>query len=115
MLFGLPWRFVVGIFFVVAVVALVYFFGEARYRQGVSAEKTRWENAVATAEDHSQQVGAEEAARFEDDVNDLGARLAQGREDVLNATDTRATFLSWARADQRLCEHASGPCGDRGA
>lgn len=116
-LFGIPWKLVLLVAVAAAVLGALHFFGQARYDQGVSAEKARWERRIAQANQEMARASAEIAQEHDRTERNLSQALDEGREAIQTASvshETRELFLALARSDRRLCD-AGGGCGsDRG-
>jgi hypothetical protein len=114
--FGIPWRVVLAIGAVVMVLALLHFFGEARYAAGVSEEKARWERAAFAAKERTNQA----EHRFRDDAVEIDDQartrsearnnaLAETRQEIVNAADVEARLAAlrdlrsglWTQASER--------------
>lgn len=114
--FGLPWKLIACVAVVAAILGALYFFGEARYAQGVSAEKARWERRIAEANREMARASAEIGAERREAQRALSQALATGSEQIHAAVishETRDLFLAWAQSDRGLCD-ASGGCGSDG-
>lgn len=105
MIFGLPIRLWLVIGAAAAILAALYFFGNARYAQGVSAENARWEAGVRKVTEQAVDIAADEGQHHRQRTAEISGNLGAGLEQIESASHENAVaFLSaWAGADRRLC------------
>ncbi len=109
--FGIPWRIIIGVGVVIGVLAIIHFFGEARYAAGVSEEKARWIERTAAAQREVNEASHDEGQRTRQTQADVGANLAAGIEQIQNVPSNAEAvdfLIAWAAADRSLCN--AGDC-----
>jgi Tfp pilus assembly protein PilO len=104
-IFGVPWKLVACVLAAVAILGLLYFFGESRHAQGVAEEQARNAEKVAEIQANAARAIQQEAQAFRDSNAARDRRFTQAIqtiEDIPNDAPASDFLVGYARAERSL-------------